>query len=169
MGALAIPPTLFNVANGGETSASMLAQYSASVAAHFNPNTLNVLTIMIGANDFVAGTATATTYANILSEVAAAQATGFQRVIVFTNTSHNGLVNALTGDQWMQDLASKITGGAVAHNYSVCDVNSDTNLGITGAYADTLWFQDGIHPTQTGQNRIATVYLKTCLAAVGIQ
>lgn len=156
-----------NTATSGYGCSTINSEYTSVVAPFYNSaRDRNVVSIMCGAND--GGTPDAS-YATILLWVAKAKATGYT-VIVLTNTSINGMRSdsggPITGDQWMQELATLIRNGAVANGYTVSDVNANATMGCTGCYANTTYFSDGEHPTVAGQNIISPI-LKSTLQSLG--
>lgn len=116
-----------------------------------------IASIFVGANDFLLGFTTTQCYSNLLSWVALAKADGFN-VLVITPISHIGTINGVTGDDYVADLAGKIIAGAAANGYTVVNAHGNANLGGVGAYANTTYFSDGIHPTQAGQDILASLF-----------
>lgn len=164
---------LYDVGASGQSCAQRAAAVSTSVVPKFDTlEARNAASLLCGANDWTNGTTDASSYSSILTWVSAVKAAGFQ-AIVLTGPSRSlsplGTVNSngVTGDQYMQALAARITGGAVANGYTVADVNSDVTIGCTGCYSNLTYFQsDGLHPTQAGYNIIGS-YLKTALQSLG--
>lgn len=148
----------------------MDTRYSTNIAGLFDTTSVNnVVSLLCGTNDYSAGTTDLSAYTSILSWVSKAKATGYT-VLIFTPISRFGTDNGhgQTGDQYEQALSARIIGGAVANGYTVIDLNGDVNIGCTGCYANTTYFNpDEIHLTQTGYNIIGSYYL-SALNALGI-
>jgi hypothetical protein len=66
-------------------------------------------------------------------------------IIVGTQFSRN------TQDANRDTWNASVRGGSADSGYRVCDIAANPLLGADGAYANTTYFGDGIHPTAAGQ------------------
>jgi hypothetical protein len=133
---------------GGTNCAAALSAYASLVAPFWRAEATSVASLGCGTNDYTNGRTTVATYADILSFVAAAKATGFT-VIVNTLPSAQRFADS-TGNTWRVDLNGRIAGGAVANGYLVADEASDPNIGCQTCYLDATYFTDGTHMTTAG-------------------
>ncbi len=151
---------------GGRKCQDMIDNAAAEVDPHFNALApLNAAHLECGTNDYGTGTGQttnpATTYAKMLTWVAARQAVGWS-VVVFTLSD-----SSVVDETFRATLNASITGGAVANGYKVADVGSDSHMGCNGCFSDTTYFLDGTHPTVIG-NQIYATYLESALTAIGV-
>jgi lysophospholipase L1-like esterase len=131
-----------NVAQSGETIATMLSLAPTRVDPLYNSGALdNVVVIWGGTNDLENGATVAATYANLAAYVAARHAKGW-KVVVVTMISR---VNLDTQKDAYNALIVANTAGADA----IASLIS-TPLGCDGCYSNTTWFGDQIHPTAAG-------------------
>jgi hypothetical protein len=152
---------------GGTTCAQALAAYASTVAPFYDGRRkANVASLGCGTNDYTGGRTTTATYADIVSFVAAAKATGYT-VVVNTLPSAQRF-DTVPGDAWRTDLNSKITGGAVTNGYLVADEASDPDIGCKTCYLNATYFTDGTHMTTAGWN-IKGGYTYTILVSLGFQ
>lgn len=151
-----------HVSNTGTCYGLLSCSYSLTDEGFYRASRArNVASLGCGVNDGIAGRTITEVYNDMLSYASQAQATGFS-VILFTVQSH------VLVDAWRIPLNVMIRGGAAAHNYVVADIGSDAQIGCTGCYSNPTYFQsDGVHFTEAG-TAIQASYLKTALAAWGV-
>lgn len=104
----------------GKTLATCVSQYAGSIAIYYNYKTWftkNRLILWAGTNDIEAGTAVATILANYSTYISAAQATGYE-VILIPQISRNYTASGI---------------GALQKKLNACLVNDAIFAGSTGA------------------------------------
>lgn len=124
---------------------SMISMISTSLAPLFVPTARNVVVIWGGSNDIVNGGGTpAQAYADAKTYAAAAKAFGF-RVVLVPALSRN------PNDSDMQTLDALYTAD---HSFVDALVVLPASLVANGAFANTTFFIDSIHPTQFSDTTI---------------
>lgn len=153
------PVDLYDTSVGGTTCAQMLARVG-DVNGLFGKHSPQAASILCGANDATGGIAASTSMANIASWVSSVKAAGYTNVFVCTMLSETGQ------DTFKNTLNGLIRSNAAADGYTVIDFGADSHMGCDGCSTNSTYFQDGKHPTQTGQNILGGLML-TALQAVG--
>lgn len=165
------PSDVFIGSLGGTDCSDQITRYPTYGAPFFTARrSYNVMAFLCGTNDFVHGKSAATAYADLLSTVALAQATGYT-VTVSTIISAERFDTA-SGRTWRSDINAAILGGAGTHGYTVWDVASDPDLGCDACWQNPTYFNhaetDVVHLTDAGQS-IQAGYLKAALLLLGLQ
>jgi lysophospholipase L1-like esterase len=150
--------TKFNLGISGATLASING-YSQSVDNLYHSKAAhNILVIFAGTNDITGGTSVTATH-NLLSQYALARkAIGWKIVIVdmldrTSQDANHDTYNALIHQHWREYADAN------------AQVGLDPNLGCDGCSANGTYFQDGIHPTTTGQNILAA-YIQAAINSI---
>lgn len=121
---------------------------AAVLDAQISRRSKNILHVLIGTNDLNSGTV-ATTFANLKNYCLARRAAGWT-VVVGTLLSRNNL------DAKVQELNALIRADSTFYS-ALADFAAEPLLGATGAYANTTYFADGIHPTTAGYALMAPI------------
>lgn len=151
--------TVKNIGIGGETLATMLANAPTNVDPFIIPGTgTNVVVIWGGTNDFSEnGASVSSVYANLTSYIAARHAVGW-KVVVPTMISRDNL-----------DSQKNAYNALIKANTAGADGIADftgTTLGCDGCYSNTMWFQDGTHPTLLGITTIEAPIIGAAVNAI---
>jgi lysophospholipase L1-like esterase len=148
-----------NVAVTGRTTSQMVSAAASSVDP-LATSGFNVVTILGGTNDCIAGTSASTIWSNLASYAAARHTAGF-KVIVMTlpslesyNTCRDA-VNTLIYANWSGTFDA------------LADISGNANLGADGAYSNLTYFvSDGIHPTTLSEQTIMAPLEQTQINAL---
>lgn len=143
---------MFDINTGvvGRKSADVLSNLTSEVLNNFIRGYKNIHSLLIGTNDIAASVSVSAIYANITSIISQVKATGFKSIVgtVLYRTDIAGLNTTIDS---LNALIRANTAGADA----IVDFNANTNLQNPN---DTTWFQDKLHPTQAGQQSMATQF-----------
>lgn len=114
-----------------------------------------LLSVLIGYNDFVAGTSSATFLANLASYLDARKTAGWDYVIVGTQ-----LPSTTSGyNAWRNTNNPTISTWVGSHADAVFDFAANATMGPDAAASNLTYYSDGVHPTAAGQ-----VILKNTIA-----
>jgi lysophospholipase L1-like esterase len=143
--------SIVNVAVSGRTLQQMQEASFLSVdKATSTKNRRNVVTIFGGTNNFFFGQTLEETYNSLLAYCAARRKAGL-KVIVVTMMSRTGTgAGGATLDSFKNSYNTLIRANWSQFADGMADVAANANLGADGAYANTTYFYDGIHPTTAG-------------------
>lgn len=162
-----------NTARNSETTAGMRTQYATQVQP-FRPDgyysTRGLLFHWSGTNDLYAGTATATIFASLQAQWAAARADGF-KVIAFT-VAPRGDVNGVGGAATTWTAGMETERNALNALIIADSANYDALIRVDTLFptpSDTTYFQaDRLHLNQAGENLLAdTIFAQINPATVG--
>lgn len=165
------PTDLFIGSLGGTDCSDQVTRYPTYGAPFYRSRrTYNVMALLCGTNDFVHGKSAATAYADLVTTVGLAQATGYT-VTVSTIISAERF-DTVSGRAWRSDINTLIRSGAATYGYSVWDVATDPDLGCDNCWSNATYFNhseaDVVHLTEAGQ-AIQAGYLNTALLSIGLQ
>lgn len=151
---------------GGSTMATMTARAAGTNAAQI-AGMPNILTILIGTNDFGADGDTPATFLSQLetyldAAILAGWRTGTNKIVLSTLTPRTGPPGFPAWRATANAGISALIG--VKADYLV-DFTANPIMGPDAAAADTLLYSDGLHPTALGQTYLAQDY-KTMLNAL---
>ncbi len=150
----------FNVATSGLDSVSALARDTALVDPLYNPTGTNVYVLWVGTNDCEVGRDPNTTWSNLVANSAARRAVGFKTVIGTMMSRGNGF-----------DACKNVLNPIIRANWSgnfdgLADVAAVPQLGDDGAYANTTYFADTIHPTTFASHTLIEPVFETAIKAL---
>lgn len=157
--------TLTNIATSGVTTTTMLADYATRAGNKVSgTKEFNALTIMAGTNDGAVSNRI-TIYKNLRSYIRAARASGY------TNIGIGTLISKSITPADAPEGNGYFSAGTLPLNENIRDLyNSDLDadglidfgndpLFNDGIDADNVtYYGDTVHPTQAGQNVMATIY-----------
>jgi lysophospholipase L1-like esterase len=149
------PSTMgIHIGQGGSTVTAY--SHTAEIDATLVPGASNVLVVAFGANDLI-DVAAATFVANLKTFCLARRAAGWT-VVVTTVLPHTG--NGFGGTSFNTLRATANT--AIRNDSSFYDALADigdtgTTMGADAAASDTMYYQDGVHPTVTGHGLLAPI------------
>lgn len=161
------PTCHINFATGGETlstisgrAASVIAKFSAAPA-------LNVLTLQLGQNDFIAGGPYANRVTGWVTDVqallAAYRAGGGSKLLKIGLTTQNPRNDdTFLGTRAAVNTAIRalVAGG---HADFLVDWAVDPTYGQDADISDTTKYPDGVHPSQANQNNMEALYYRPAL------
>lgn len=137
------------VAVGGQTTADMLAHFSARVLPHKSPHAVNVVVAWEGTNDLFFGADEWEAIARIIRYAEFARSNGF-KVVSGTMLPRSETALPASFEARRQNYNAtirKLTPGVLD---AVIDFGADSVIGAPGAQANPTWFCDGVHQTQVG-------------------
>jgi hypothetical protein len=119
----------------------------------------NVITLGAPTNDFVSNSLS-TVEASFTTAVSTVKSEGWTQVYCGTMLSRTGTGYAgATMDSYHDSYNTWLRANWASIGCTgLADPAANTNLGADGAYASTTYFQDGIHPTTTGQQIYALAF-----------
>lgn len=155
---MGFPAQAKNTGVNGQTMATLESNYPTTIAPLINTHTPNnILVVLAGTNDAVAGATAAATWTNLQSYITAATADGW-KVIAVTMLPRGPAVESFRISYNNLMRAGAVTAGAVA----VCDIASDPNIGQAGDNTNTTYyFGDQIHPNDLGHEIISAYMVAT--------
>jgi lysophospholipase L1-like esterase len=155
-------PTLYNLglsgagwlhdSSGTLGGSTITARAAAEVDVHVAEIPQPFVILFAGTNDIYWGSTASQTLNAFEAYVQARLAAGWlaRHLVVNTMISRGGIASA--------DRAFYNTGMAAlqpVYRYYIARLDLDPRIGPDGAYADTIYFGDGTHPTTAGQRVIA--------------
>jgi lysophospholipase L1-like esterase len=132
-------------------------QYDSTI---LNPLAANTAVVFLGTNDIsLAGTTPAATHSYLWAHCKRLQQQGW-KVVVVTMLDRSG-----------QDANHETYNNLIRANWrnyadALADAGADPVLGCAGCSSNTTYFQDGVHPTQAGQNIVAG-YVNNAVNSLG--
>lgn len=147
--------TTLNFGFPGATAFDHLAMFDALEGMQIATNTAPTIAIFWGGvNDFAAGMSSTTIANSLKGLVQKAKADG-ARVVLATEISSNSGGN---GDASKNALNTIIRSQAFSWGVdNIADLATIPQLGADGAYASTVYFADGLHPSDAGEAYITAV------------
>lgn len=133
---------------------------AALVDAAVDAATTSVLTLLIGANDFSAGTTAADLLAAIKTYCLARKAAIPSRKIVVMTL----LPNTRVGFNAYRSAFNILVAADSSFYDALCDFASDPVMGPDAAASDNSLYGDEIHPTQLGQDNLGDILAATLTA-----
>lgn len=143
-----------NLGVGGKTASQMLADSSSQATANFNASKdINIAVIHAGINDLFQGANATTAYNNVRDLCLAWRSKGY-KVIVCTNTANNNTSIKANKDQLVDLIRSNWQNFAD----SLCDLASDSRVGVDGAETDLAYYTpDQLHLADNGNVAISSL------------
>jgi len=151
---IGLPAGGVNGAGGAGTIETMLATGTSVVDALYVSGIKNVVVICAGTNDLSNGVSVSATYTALTTYIANRHAAGWKVVVMPVLSCH--IYDTL--HQALNTLILANSAGADAV------VSLPPSLTATGAYSNTAFFSDGIHPTQSA---VITIIAPAVSAAIG--
>jgi lysophospholipase L1-like esterase len=161
------PACHINFATGGGTL-STISERAASVIAKFAAApVLNILTLQLGQNDFIAGGPYANKVAGWVTDVQALLATyrtgagsNLLKIGLTTQNPRNDATFLVTRAAVNAAIRALVTGG---HADFLIDWAVDPTYGQDADVSDTTKYPDGVHPSQANQANMEALYYRPAL------
>ena len=170
------------VTNGGSSSNAILAnEAAAQVDPLVVPSKINILLLFAGTNDLVNGQTAAQVYSATVSYCQARKSAGWNKVIIVGmlprqqsglpanfESYRQSLRNSLLTDFSASTTAPLVYGPAnnsTTYADAYVDLGGNQAIGQYAQSGQTLYFADGIHPTNAGATIIAG-YVRAALVSV---
>jgi hypothetical protein len=151
-----------NVAVGGSGFTDLNSR-AAALDALISPYSHNVLTVWCGTNEAYLNAAT-TSHNSLRTYCLARRAAGWEKIIVVTAMDRSDVSN----ETWRSAFNNLIRANYHLYSDGICDVAADPILGVTGAYTNTTYFNDGIHINPTGCTYFAGLMANTLTPILSI-
>jgi hypothetical protein len=136
----------------GDGLDSLVARAANTDSYYSAENTHNVLTVLIGRNDFNTGITEAEFVADLKTYCSARRSAGFQLVICTLLPSGANLAF----NPWRDEVNQMIRDDDSFYD-AICDFANDPTMGPDSAGLEPTLYFDGNHPSQVGQNNLAVI------------
>lgn len=169
--ALSRPSVVFHdTAVGGSVMASLMSRLPSDMA--LRPT---VLTLLIGANDLGGDQSADEWLAGVYAYAAQWRAIGVKVAIGTVLPLQLGSSTSLYAQITSRHNSRRIVVNAGLRAAvgtkidAVIDFAADPQIGTDAAASDKMWYQDGIHPTEAGQQRMSTIYTPVVDRLLGVK
>lgn len=115
----------------------------------------NIISVLIGTNDFYLGTAAVALVAQIKAYCLARRTEGWTVVACTILPTTDPLLNAY------RDVVNPLIRADASFYDALCDFAADPVMGPDAAASNILLYGDGVHPTQLGQNNLGVIFETT--------
>jgi lysophospholipase L1-like esterase len=153
-----------NFATGGETLADISKRVAKVITAFAVPPTLNVLTLQLGQNDFVADGPYANNVARWIADVetliASYRGAGNVKIGLTTQNPRNDPTFLGTRPAVNAAIRALVTSGKADF---LVDWAIDPTYSQDADVTDTAKYPDGTHPSQANQNNMEALYYRLAL------
>jgi lysophospholipase L1-like esterase len=153
-----------NFATGGETLADISKRVAKVITAFAVPPTLNVLTLQLGQNDFVADGPYANDVARWIADVetliASYRGAGNVKIGLTTQNPRNDPTFLGTRPAVNAAIRALLTSGEADF---LVDWAIDPTYSQDADVTDTAKYPDGTHPSQANQNNMEALYYRLAL------
>jgi lysophospholipase L1-like esterase len=164
------PACHINFATGGETLSTISARAASVMAKFAAAPALNVLTLQLGQNDFIATGPYANKVAEWVADVQALLATyrtgagsNLLKIGLTTQNPRNDPTFLGTRAAVNTAIRALVTGGNADF---LIDWAIDPTYGQDADVSDTTKYPDGVHPSQPNQNNMEALYYRPALNAL---
>jgi hypothetical protein len=164
------PTCHINFATGGGMLSTVSARAASVIANFAAAPALNILTLQLGQNDFIATGPYANNVAGWVADVRALLATyrtgagsKFLKVGLTTQNPRNDATFLGTRASVNAAIRALVTGGNADF---LIDWAVDATYGANADVSDTAKYPDGVHPSQANQNNMEALYYRPALNAL---
>jgi GDSL-like lipase/acylhydrolase family protein len=161
------PTCHINFATGGETLSIIMGRAASVIAKFSAAPTLNILTLQLGQNDFIAGGPFANNVAGWVTDVQTLLATyrtgaasKLLKIGLTTQNPRNDATFLGTRAAVNTAIRALVTGGNADF---LIDWAADPTYGQDADVTDTIKYADGKHPSQANQNNMEALYYRPAL------
>jgi lysophospholipase L1-like esterase len=151
-----------NFAVAGNQISDLTARIATVDAQVNTARARNVLSVLIGHNDLVAGGESAATFvANLKTYCLARRAAGWNRIVLGTL-----LPSTVSGFNATRDAVNTLIRADTSFYDYLADYDTNPTIGADSAAANTTYYIDGTHPTTAGYGLMAPITQAAVTAAL---
>lgn len=148
---------IVNYGVGGQTTAQMLADAASQVDIPLNKDkSYNIVFCWEGINDLYYNATIQQCFDNIKNYCLARRAYGF-KVVVGSLTPRTNIGTPADYEQKRLAVNDLIRANYTTFADALVDIGGDANMGVTGASANTTYYEDLVHFTTTGYTIVANL------------